>query len=154
MVDKLRTLWEKAENILKIGRYTNASGADGQLSKVQLKTLRNIEDAFKMGQFGFNSKAPVGSRCVVAQIGNDAMVIANEHIASIIDITSGDTVVYNETGSFIKIVGGSIQFKSDTIDFDCNTIKHRGVSIDNTHIHAQGNDSSGSVEQNVTPPIN
>lgn len=153
MVDELRTLWEKAENILKIGRYTNASGADGQLSKVQIKTLRNIEDAFKMGQFGFNSKAPVGSRCVVTQIGNDAVVIANEHIASIIDIASGDTVVYNETGTYIKLIGTNIEISATgNINFISATLTHNGTNIGDTHIHQQGADSAGNTQVSTNPP--
>jgi len=58
MLDKFKILIrpyaEKLENLLKIGSYTNAKGSDGELQEIQLKTLRNIEDALKVGQFGFN----------------------------------------------------------------------------------------------------
>jgi len=58
MLDKFKILIrpyaEKLENLLKIGSYTNTKGSDGELQEIQLKTLRNIEDALKVGQFGFN----------------------------------------------------------------------------------------------------
>jgi len=142
------------ENIFKIGSIRKVSGANGEIQEIQIRTIRNIEDAMRLGNFGFNSKAPIDSRCIVAKIGNENIVIANEHIASIIDVNSGDCIMYNETGSYIKIVAGAIEFKCDTVTFDCNTIKHRGVSIDKNHIHSQPNDSVGNVEQNTNPPIN
>ena len=47
---------DKLENLLKYGKTTRISGTNGALQKIQLSTLRNIEDALKIGQFGFNSK--------------------------------------------------------------------------------------------------
>jgi len=111
-------LKDKIENLLKIGNVTKVNGIDGELQEFQLKTLRNIEDAFKVGNFGFNSKAPIDSRCIVAKIGNENIVIANEHIASIIDIASGDTVIYNESGTTIKLEGSDINIKGSTIAID------------------------------------
>ena len=142
------------ENLLKIGSIRKVSGSNGELQEIQIRTIRNIEDAMRLGNFGFNSKAPIDSRCIVAKIGNENIVIANEHITSIIDVNSGDSIMYNETGSYIKITGEAIEFKCSSVTFDCDTIKHRGVSIDKNHIHSQGNDSGGSVEQNTNPPIN
>lgn len=110
---------EKLENILKIGSYTKVSGSDGTLQEIQLKTLRNIEDAMKVGQFGFNSKAPLESRCIVAKIGNEKIVVANEHQASIIDVDSGDTVIYNESGHTIKIQGDTITTTAPNIEAEC-----------------------------------
>lgn len=165
---------EKLENVLKIGSYTKTNGKDGQLQKIQLKTLRNIEDALKVSQFGFNSKGPTDSRCVVAEIGNEKIVIANEHIASIIDISSGNTVVYNEAGHTIKIEGDTITVtapnivldsktttinasasftvNSPSIKLDGGTVTNDGTAIDNTHTHAQGNDSAGNSQTETNPP--
>ncbi len=172
---------EKLENVLKIGSYTKTNGKDGQLQKIQLKTLRNIEDALKVSQFGFNSKAPTDSRCVVAEIGNEKIVIANEHIASIIDISSGNTVVYNEAGHTIKIEGDTITVTAPNIVLECDdhtinsktttinasasftvnspstkldggTVTNDGTAIDNTHTHAQGNDSAGNSQVPTNPP--
>lgn len=110
---------EKLENLLKIGTFTRVKGLNGQLQEVQLKTLRNIEDAFKYGQFGFNSKAPLESRAVVAKIGNNKVVIANEHIASIIDVNQGDSIIYNENGDYIKVEKDTITIKAKNIIHDC-----------------------------------
>ncbi len=152
MVDKIRSLWDKTENLFKIGTLSKANGTDGNLQEVQLKTLRNIEDAVKLGQFGFNSKAPAGTRCIVAQIGNNAIVIANEHIASIIDITSGDTVVYNSTGTYIKLVGNDIEMNAENVNIISTTLTHNGTNIGDTHVHAQSTDSGGDTQQNTNPP--
>jgi phage gp45-like len=140
---KIQKLKEKLENLLKIGSYTKVNGSDGNLQEIQLKTLRNIEDAMKVGQFGFNSKAPNGSRAIVAKIGNKKIVIANEHIASIIDVASGDSIVYNESGTYLKLEGNVIKTNAD-IEID-------GISFKN-HTHSQANDSDGDVQQDTGVP--
>lgn len=173
-------LLEKIENILKIGSYTKANGSDGALQEIQLKTLRNIEDAMKVGQFGFNSKAPIESRCIVAKIGNENIVIANEHIASIIDVASGDVVIYNESGHTIKIEGDTITTTAPNIISDCDiftinatttninatnlniassataftggTITHDSVPIGKIHKHTQGNDSANDTQVPTSTP--
>jgi len=108
----IKSLKDRIENILKIGSYTKTNGSDGKLQEIQLKTLRNIEDAMKVGQFGFNSKAPLETRCIIAKIGNENIVIANEHIASIIDVESGDSIVYNENGDYVKVEKDLITIKA------------------------------------------
>ena len=75
---------DKLENILKYGKTTRMSGTNGALQKIQLKTLRNIEDALKIGQFGFNSKMPNGSRVVVAEISNEKIIIALKKVFIIV----------------------------------------------------------------------
>jgi len=121
MFEKIRYLSDKIENLLKIGKYTNAKGANGQLQQIQIKTLRNIEDAMKVGQFGFNSKAPIDSRCIVARIGNESIVIANEHLASIIDIASGDSILYNENGDFVKVEKNKITITANNVEVNATT---------------------------------
>lgn len=111
-------LKDKIENLLKIGSYKNVTGANGKLQEIQIQTLRNIEDAMKVGQFGFNSKAPLDSRCVVAKIGNESIVIANEHIASIIDVASGDSIVYNANGDYVKVEANQITVKATNVKID------------------------------------
>ncbi len=113
------TLMDKIENLLKICSFRNIKGSNAELQEIQIKTLRNIEDALKVGQFGFNSKAPTGSRAVTARIGNENIVIANEHVASIIDITSGNTIIYNESGHTIKIEGDTITSTAPNIINNC-----------------------------------
>tara|TARA_R110001606_G_scaffold2504_4_gene10960 strand:+ start:27 stop:716 length:690 start_codon:yes stop_codon:yes gene_type:complete len=110
---------DKLENLLKYGKTTRITGTNGSLQKIQLKTLRNIEDALKIGQFGFNSKMPNGSRVVVAEISNEKIIIANEHIASIIDVTDGNTIIYNQNGSYIKLENDTITLNATNIVNDC-----------------------------------
>ena len=161
---------DKLENLLKYGKTTRISGTNGALQKIQLSTLRNIEDALKIGQFGFNSKMPNGSRVVVAEISNEKIIIANEHIASIIDVTDGNTIIYNQSGSYIKLENDTITFNSTNIVNDCTnytvnasssftvnspsssfdggTVTNDSVSIDKTHVHLK---SGGSSTQPPTP---
>jgi len=124
---------EKIDNLLKFGKITLVSGANGQVQKIQVKTLRNIEDTQKAGQFGFNSKAPAGSRVVVAEISNEKIVISNEHIESIIDISSGNTVIYNQSGHTIKIEGDTITATAPNIISNCTNFT---VNSTNTTINA------------------
>ena len=132
---QIQFLKDKIENLLKIGTYTNVNGSDGELQEIQLKTLRNIEDAMKVSQFGFNSKAPNGSRAIVAKIGNENIVIANEHIASIIDVASGGSIVYNENGDYVKVESNKI------------TVKAINVTIDSVLTELTGNlKVTGSIE--------
>ena len=123
---KIQNIKEKLENLLKIGSYTNVNGSDGKLQEIQLKTLRNIEDALKVSQFGFNSKAPNGSRAIVAKIGNEKIVIANEHIASIIDIASGDSIVYNENGDYVKVEENLITIKATELVINADDTTFNG----------------------------
>lgn len=115
----IKPTWEKIENILKFGRYTRVNSANGKLQEIQIKNIRNLDECLKMGQFGFNSNAPIGSRAIVGKIGNDKIVIANEHIASIIDVPSGDTIIYNESGNYVKIAGDTITTSAPKIINNC-----------------------------------
>ena len=148
----IRPFREKLENILKIGSYTNVKGADGELQELQIKTLRNIEDAMKVGQFGFNSKAPIDSRCIVARLGNESIVIANEHIASIIDVASGDSVIYNNNGDFVKVEENLITVKATNVEITSTTLTHNGTDVGDTHTHAQGVDSASNTQAETEPP--
>lgn len=114
-------LVDKVENLLKFGRLTRTKGSDAELQGIQISTLRNIQDALKMGNFGINSTPPIGARTVVARIGNENIVIANEHVASIIDVTSGNTVVYNASGHTIKIENDTITTTAPNIITQCET---------------------------------
>tara|TARA_R110002074_G_scaffold81696_2_gene182891 strand:+ start:2862 stop:3554 length:693 start_codon:yes stop_codon:yes gene_type:complete len=115
----IQPLKDRLENLLKYGKTNRITGADGALQKIQLSTLRNIEDALKIGQFGFNSKMPNGSRVVVAEISNEKIIIANEHIASIIDVTDGNTIIYNQNGSYIKLENDTITLNATNIVSNC-----------------------------------
>ena len=164
---------DKLENLLKICSFKNIKGSDGNLQEIQIKTLRNIEDALKVGQFGFNSKAPLESRGVVARIGNENIIVANEHVTSIIDITSGNTVIYNQSGHTIKIEGDTVTTTATNITNNCtsftvnattatinantsftsSTVDHNGVNIGDTHTHTQGVDSASDIQQNTGVPL-
>jgi len=148
----IRPFKEKLENLLKIGSYKNINGSDGTLQEVQLKTLRNIEDAMKVGQFGFNSKAPLESRCVVAKIGNENIIIANEHIASIIDVASGDTIIYNENGDYVKVEKDLITLKAVNVEITSTTLTHNGTDVGDTHTHSQDPDSAANTQAETNSP--
>jgi phage gp45-like len=157
-------LKDKLENILKFCNINFISGKDGDLQQAQIKTLRNIEDAMKVGQFGFNSKAPNGSKGIVTRIGNENIIIANEHFASIIDVATGDTIIYNQAGTSIELKGTDIiatcsnfivnASSSFTVNSPSNeingaltvngnasfiggTVQNDGTNIGGTHQHTQ-----------------
>ena len=147
MFDKMK---DKLENIIKFCNINLVSGKDKELQKMQVTTLRNVEDALKVGQFGFNSKAPTNSRGLVVRVGNENIVISNEHFTSIIDVASGDTVIYNETGTNLELKGtdmiatcsnflvnasSSFIVNSPINQFNGGTVKNDGVNIGKTHTH-------------------
>ncbi len=158
----LKALSERVENLFKIGKYTNVKGKDGQFQEIQIQTLRNIEDAIKVGQFGFNSKAPIGSRRVVIRVGNESIIIANEHTASIIDINSGDAIVYNQSGTYMKLVGDNVEVKCTKMIVDADLEVTGDVTADGevtagtieltTHTHTQPNDSNGDTQSPTNVP--
>lgn len=165
---------ERIENLLKFASYARVTGSNKKLQDIQIKSVRNIEDALKMSNFGFNSKAPVGSRAVIARIANENIVIANEHLASIIDISSGNSIMYNQDGDFVKVENGVITcsatnfvINSETTtinatskftvnspdsNIDGGSVKNDGEVIDKTHYHEQGDDSDGNSEQDTSTP--
>jgi len=174
---------EKLENLLKFGKILRVTGNNGKLQDHQISTLRGVEKSVKMAEFGFNSKAPNGSRIVVARIGNENVIISNEKIDKIIDISQGNTIVYNEMGNYVKVENDTITVKAPNIinnctnytinsenttinattkftvnspnsNFDGGTVKNDGVAMDNTHIHSQPSDSDGDSQANTNPPIN
>ena len=140
----IQILKDKLENLLKICSFKNIKGSNGQLQEIQIQTLRNIEDALKVGQFGFNSKAPLESRAIVARLGNENIVIANEHVASIVDISSGNTVIYNKDGHTIKIEGNTITSTATNIINNCenytiNATTKATITSPNTDINGKVN---------------
>jgi len=117
--DLIKPFKEKLENILKFGSIKRVIGEDGKLQNLQIKTLRGLEKSLKMAQFGFNSKAPNESRIVVARIGNENVIISNEKIDKIIDISQGNTIVYNEMGNYVKVEDDTITLKAPNIISNC-----------------------------------
>ena len=117
--ERIKPTIERIENLLKFASITRSTGSNGKLQNIQIKSVRNIEEALKMSNFGFNSKNPNGSRAVIAKIGNENIVIANEHLASIIDISTGNSIMYNENGDFVKVENGTITCSATNIVNNC-----------------------------------
>jgi len=132
-IEWIKPTTERIENLLKFASYTRATGSNGKLQDVQIKSVRNVEEALKMSNFGFNSKAPKDSRAVVAKIGNENIVIANEHLASIIDISTGNSIMYNQDGDFIKVENGTITCSATNIISNCTNYT---VNSTNTTVNA------------------
>ena len=117
--ERIKPTIERIENLLKFASITRSAGSNGKLQNMQIKSVRNIEEALKMSNFGFNSKNPNGSRAVIAKIGNENIVIANEHLTSIIDISTGNSIMYNENGDFVKVENGTITCSATNIVNNC-----------------------------------
>ena len=142
---------EKMENMLKFGRYTRTDGSDGELQGVQIENIRNLDECLKMTQFGFNSKAPIGSRAIVSRIGNEKIIIANEHVTSIIDITSGNTIIYNESGHFIKIEDDTITTSAPNVITDCENFT---VNTSNFTVNASSKTSFNTPTADFSANVN
>ncbi len=129
---KLKPVQNIIENILKFGAIKNHKTANGNLQDLQIKTLRGIENALKIGQFGFNSKAPLNSRVVVANIGNTGVVIANESIAHILDVETGEAILYNKNGNYVKVGLDKIEHNTNLVEIskDCKILGSLEVTGD------------------------
>ena len=78
-----------------------------------------------------------------------------------IDLGDGDIIITDDK-SFIKFnfKSGEIEVSADMITFNIKssfainsaTLTHNGVNVGDTHVHTQGADSAGNIQQNTGVP--
>ena len=93
------------------------------IQKVQVSGLANetLQDVELMQQFGLTSVPPVGTQVVVLPMGGEtthSIVIATENGSfRVKNLKSGETAVYDESGSTIILKQGRL------IEIDCDILK-------------------------------
>jgi phage gp45-like len=132
-------------NIFKFGNITNIKSEDGKLQEIQVKSLRGLEDTKKMGIYGFNSQAPINSRALILRVSDEKITLATEHEQSIKDISSGNVIIYNQSGDTIKIENGVI-----TITASTKLVVNAPLSEFNGDIKATGDIISQNGTNNIS----
>ncbi|MBE0150939.1 baseplate assembly protein [Serratia fonticola] len=114
---QLRQLGRRVSMMLGIGRIT-AHGDAGGVQKVQYQTPLEVRDSTpRMAEFGFSSGLPVGTDVVIGFLGGDrssAVILAsNNQQFRHSDLLSGETVIYNQWGMFIKLTEDGIEIEAN-----------------------------------------
>ena len=112
-----KTLYRRTMMMLGIGRVTMTSDTGG-IQQVQYETPLEVRgDTPRLMDFGFSSSLPEGSDVLIAYLSGDrsnAVVIASGHKASRhSNLKSGETVLYNLWGQFIKLTENGIEIEAN-----------------------------------------
>lgn len=132
-------------NIFKFGNITNIKSEDSKLQEIQAKSLRGVENTKKMGMYGFNSQAPINSRALILTVSDEKITLATEDEKSIKDISSGNVIIYNQSGDTIKIENGVI-----TITASTKLVVNAPLSEFNGDIKATGDIISQNGTNNIS----
>jgi len=114
---ELSRLYRQLKMLLGIGRVTGLSD-DGVIQTLQYRTPLDVRSATpRMTEFGFSSAPPVGSDVVVLSLGGDRssqVIIATNHKSyRHTGLQAGETVIYNQTGQFVKLTASGIAVEAN-----------------------------------------
>ncbi|HGM4943585.1 phage baseplate assembly protein domain-containing protein [Serratia liquefaciens] len=114
--DILRQLGRRVSMMLGIGRITAHSDAGG-IQKLQYQTPLEVRgETPRMAEFGFSSGLPVGTDVVIAYLGGDrssaVIVASNNQQYRHPGLKSGESVIYNQWGMFIKLTENGIEVEA------------------------------------------
>lgn len=149
----LKTLYRRTMMMLGVAKVTMTSDTGG-VQEVQYKNALEVRGGTpRLMEFGFSSSLPQGSDVLVAYLAGDrssAVVIASGHKGSRhANLQSGETVIYNQWGQFIKLTEGGIEIEannqnvtvnnatkviinaSDSVEMNTPVLKVSGDIIDN-----------------------
>jgi phage baseplate assembly protein V len=112
-----KTLYRRTMMMLGIGKVTMTSDTGG-IQQVQYETPLEVRgNTPRLMDFGFSSSLPEGSDVLIAYLSGDrsnAVVIASGHKASRhSNLKSGETVLYNLWGQFIKLTENGIEIEAN-----------------------------------------
>lgn len=113
----LSTFYRRIRMMLGIGCVTSMSDS-GVVQQLQYRTPLEVRgNTARLAEFGFSSAPPPGSDVVIASLGGDrsnAVIIATNHKASRhTGLLSGESVIYNQWGQFIKLTETGIVIEAN-----------------------------------------
>lgn len=116
MNDVIRQLGRRVSMMLGIGRIT-AHNDSGGVQEVQYQTPLEVRDKTpRMAEFGFSSGLPVGTDVVLAFLGGDrssaVIVASNNPSFRHTGLSSGETVIYNQWGMYVKLTEKGIEIEA------------------------------------------
>lgn len=114
---ELARFYRQLKMMLGIGRVTALSD-DGVIQHLQYRTALDVRgDTPRMAEYGFSSAPPEGSDVVILSLGGDRssqVIIATNHKGSRhTGLQSGETVIYNQTGQFVKLTASGIEVQAN-----------------------------------------
>lgn len=112
----LRQLGRRVAMMIGIGKITGYGDAGG-IQKLQYQTPLEVKgDTPRMAEFGFSSGLPVGTDVVLAYLGGDrssaVIVASNNQQYRISGLKSGETLIYNQWGVFVKLTENGIEVEA------------------------------------------
>lgn len=121
----LRQLGRRVAMMIGLGKITGYGDAGG-IQKLQYQTPLEVRsDTPRMAEFGFSSGLPVGTDVVLAYLGGDrssaVIVASNNQQYRQSGLKSGETLIYNQWGMFVKLTENGIEVEA----------KGKPVTVDN-----------------------
>lgn len=112
----LRQLGRRVAMMIGLGKITGYGDAGG-IQKLQYQTPLEVRgDTPRMAEFGFSSGLPVGTDVVLAYLGGDrssaVIVASNNQQYRISGLKSGETLIYNQWGMFVKLTENGIEVEA------------------------------------------
>lgn len=112
----LRQLGRRVAMMIGLGKITGYGDAGG-IQKLQYQTPLEVRgDTPRMAEFGFSSGLPVGTDVVLAYLGGDrssaVIVASNNQQYRQSGLKSGETLIYNQWGMFIKLTENGIEVEA------------------------------------------
>lgn len=109
-------LYRQVKMMFGIGRVTHLDDT-GPSQQLQFKNAMEVMTAGRLAEFGFSSGPPVGSDVVVAFMGGDrsspVIIATNSKAYRHSGLNSGETVIYNQWGQFIKLTEKGITVEAN-----------------------------------------
>lgn len=112
----LRQLGRRVAMMIGLGKITGYGDAGG-IQKLQYQTPLEVRgDTPRMAEFGFSSGLPVGTDVVLAYLGGDrssaVIVASNNQQYRQSGLKSGETLIYNQWGMFVKLTENGIEVEA------------------------------------------
>lgn len=112
----LRQLGRRVAMMIGLGKITGYGDAGG-IQKLQYQTPLEVRgDTPRMAEFGFSSGLPVGTDVVLAYLGGDrssaVIVASNNQQYRQSGLKSGETLIYNQWGMFVKLTEDGIEIEA------------------------------------------
>ncbi|MDE8559054.1 phage baseplate assembly protein V [Pantoea vagans] len=109
-------LYRQIKMMLGIGKVTGMKDT-GPAQTLQYRNAIEVMTAARLAEFGFSSGPPVGSDVVVAFLGGDrsnpVVIATNSKAYRHTGLKSGETVIYDQWGQFIKLTEHGITVEAN-----------------------------------------
>ena len=135
------------DNLIRRAKITGFIGKLVQKCKAVVFDTQATEDCERWQDYGFAGN-PVDAEGLIIDAGGMQIIIRADRIKDRPDLKEYEVAVWTKGGHFMKLdADGKFTFKGSAIDFDVDSVKHRGVNIGSDHAHGgvrNGSDDTGA----------